>query len=145
MLNIIKLLYNLDSKYGLFLLLSNRIHLITFFLIQQVLISHQFYTHQRIHVNPNRPIQHTTTTTPPRLSPLGVHMFVLYICVEISQFLSQFLPCKPVHLYHFSRFHICALIYDISFSLSDLLHSMTVSRSIHVSTNDPISFLFMSE
>ena len=55
-----------------------------FFLIQQVLISHQFYTHQCIHVNPNLPIHHTTTTTPQPLSPLGVHTFVLYICVSIS-------------------------------------------------------------
>ena len=30
----------------------------------------------------------------------------------------------PVHLYHFSRFHIYALIYHICFSLSDLLHSV---------------------
>ena len=28
-----------------------------------------------------------------------------------------------VHLCYFSRFHICVLIYDICFSLSDLLHS----------------------
>ena len=55
-----------------------------YFLIQQVLISHQFYTHQCVHVNPNRPIQHTTIPTPPQLSPLGVHMFVLYICVSVS-------------------------------------------------------------
>ena len=31
-----------------------------------------------------------------------------------------FLPCKWVHLHHFSRFHIHALIYNIYFSLSDL-------------------------
>ena len=37
---------------------------------------------------------------------------------------SLFLPCKPVHLYHLSRFHIYALIYYICFSLSDLLHSV---------------------
>ena len=37
---------------------------------------------------------------------------------------SLFLPWKLVHLYHFSRFHIYALIYDICFSLSDLLHSV---------------------
>ena len=30
-----------------------------FFFIQQVLISHPFYTHQCIHVNPNLPIHHT--------------------------------------------------------------------------------------
>ena len=41
-----------------------------------------------------------------------------------STSVSLFLPCKPVHLYHFSRFHIYVLIYDICFSLSDLLHSV---------------------
>ena len=55
-----------------------------YFFIQRVLISHQFYTHQCIHVNPNRPIQHTTTPICLLLSPLGVHMFLLYICVSIS-------------------------------------------------------------
>ena len=86
-----------------------------YFFIQQVLISHQFYTHQCIHVNPNRPIHHTTTTPP--LSPLGVHTFVLYICVSISAL--QTGSSVP-----FSRFHIYALIYAICFSLSDLLHSV---------------------
>ena len=63
-----------------------------------------------------------------------------------STSVSLFLPCKPVHLYHFSRFHIYVLIYYICFSLSDLTSlCMTVSRSIHVSTNDPILFLFMAE
>ena len=54
------------------------------FFILQVLISHQFYTHQCIHVNSNRPIHHTTIPTPPWLSPLGVHTFFLYICVSTS-------------------------------------------------------------
>ena len=34
------------------------VYLFIYFLIQQALISHQFYTLQCIHVNPNRPIQH---------------------------------------------------------------------------------------
>ena len=55
-----------------------------FIFIQQVLISYLFYTHQCIHVNPNLPIHHNTTTRPLPLSPLGVHTFVLYICVSIS-------------------------------------------------------------
>ena len=54
------------------------------FFILQVLISHQFYTHQCIHVNPNRPFQHTTIPTPLQFSPLGVHTFVLYLCVSTS-------------------------------------------------------------
>ena len=87
-----------------------------FFFKQQVLISHQFYTHQCIHVNPNSPVHHTTTT-PRHFPPL------VSICL-FSTSVSEFLPCKLVHLYHFSRFHICVLIYDICFSLSDLLHSV---------------------
>ena len=35
---------------------------------------------------------------------------------------SPFLSCKQVHQYHFSRFHIYALICNIYFSLYDLLH-----------------------
>ena len=110
-----------------------------YYFIQQVLISHQFYTHQCIHVNPNQPIHHTTIPTPLRLSPLGVHTFVLYICVSIS-------ALQTGRLYHFSRFHIHALTYYIWFSLSDLLHS--VWQSLYPTTsqkNDPISFLFMAE
>ena len=53
-----------------------------YFFIQQVLISHQFSTHQCIDVNPNRPIHHTTIPTPPWHPPLGVHKFLLYICVS---------------------------------------------------------------
>ena len=57
---------------------------IIYLFIYLFIISHQFYTHQCIHVNPNRPIQHTTIPTPQRFSPLGVHTFVLYICVSTS-------------------------------------------------------------
>ena len=39
---------------------------------------------------------------------------------------------KRVHLYHFSRFSICALIYDVYFSLWLTSLCVTVSRSIHV-------------
>ena len=69
-----------------------------------------------------------------------IHISV-YMSIPISQFIpppfpplvsirlfsmsvSLFLSCKPVHLYRFSRFHIYMLIYDICFSLSDLLHSV---------------------
>ena len=34
-----------------------------------------------------------------------------------------FLLCKQVHLYHFFRFHRSAILYNICFSHSDLLHS----------------------
>ena len=43
--------------------------------------------------------------------PFDIHMF--------SMSVSLFLLCKQVHLYHFSRFHIYALIYHVCFSLSD--------------------------
>ena len=41
-----------------------------------------------------------------------------------STFVSSFLPCRQVHHYHFSRFHIYVLVYIICFSLSGLLHSV---------------------
>ena len=37
-------------------------------------------------------------------------------------YVSPLLPCKWVHQYCLSRFHICTVVYDICFSLSDLLH-----------------------
>ena len=49
--------------------------------------------------------------------PFGVHTCVLYICVSIS-------ALQTVHLYHFCRFHIYVLIYDICFSISDLFRSL---------------------
>ena len=79
--------------------------------MQQVLISYLFYILQRVYVNPNFPIHPTL--------PPGVHTFVLCICVSISAF--QLCPSAP---FFFFRFHIYALIYDICFSLSDLLHSV---------------------
>ena len=42
------------------------------------------------------------------------------ICL-FSTSLSLFLPCKQVHLYHFSRCHMYALIYDRSRTLSILV------------------------
>ena len=61
--------------------------------------------------------QFSTPPSPPHRSfpPL------VSICL-FSTSVSQLLPCKPAHLYHFSSFHIHALIYKICFS--DLLHSV---------------------
>ena len=73
---------NMGVLISLFFLIFE-FYLIYFF-IQQVLTSLQFYTHQCTHVNPNCQIHHTITPSPPQLSPLGVHTFVLYICVSIS-------------------------------------------------------------
>ena len=63
-----------------------------------------------------------------------------------SMSVSVFLPCKPVHLYHFSRFHIYVLIYDICFSLSDLLHSVwqTLGPSTSLQMTQFCSFLWLS-
>ena len=48
---------------------------------------------------------------------LGVHTLVLFVCVSISALrIGSSVP--------FSRFRTYALIYDICFSLSDLLHSI---------------------
>ena len=64
----------------------------------------------------------TQFITPPSPPP---HRFPCLVSIRLfSTSVSHFLPCKLVHLYHFSRFHIYALIYDICFSLSDLLHSV---------------------
>ena len=53
------------------------------------------------------------------------HPFPTLVSIRLfSTPVSLFLPCKLVHRYHFSRFHIYALIYDICFSLSDSLHSV---------------------
>ena len=56
--------------------------------------------------------------------PPALHFPTLVSIGLFSTSVSLFLPCKPIHLYHFSRFHIYALIYDICFSLFDLLHSI---------------------
>ena len=50
-------------------------------------------------------------------SPLGVHTCVLYVCVSV--YALQIGSSVP-----FSRFYIYVLIYEIYFSLSDLLHSV---------------------
>ena len=68
--------------------------------IQQLPTSYLFYTWEYVFVNPNLPIY------PHALCP-----FSTSTC--------PFLLCKQVHLYHFSIFHIYALIYDACFSLSD--------------------------
>ena len=85
--------------------------------------------------------QFSTPPSPPHRSfpPL------VSIC-PFSTSVSQLLPCKPAHLYHFSRFHIHALIYDICFSLSDLLNS--VWQSLDPSTSQQMtqfrSFLWLT-
>ena len=55
---------------------------------------------------------------------------MLDVCVSI-------LALQNDHLYHFARFHIYALIYDICFSLSVLLHSM--GYTLGLSTSLPMT------
>ena len=56
---------------------------------------------------------------------------------------SLFLPWKEAHLCHSSRFHIYALIYDICFPLSNLLHSVwqTLGPSTPLQMTQFCSFL----
>ena len=79
--------------------------------------------------------QFSTPSSPPH------HGFPPLVSIRLSSTtVSQLLPCKPVHLYHFSRFRIHALIYDICFSLSDLLHSVWQSLD-HPSLNKWLNFV----
>ena len=81
--------------------------------------------------------------------------FPFPLCVQspFSMSASLLLPCKLGHQYYFSRFHIYALIYEICFSLSDLLMlykhealgSCISSRFIHLTRTDSKTFLFMAE
>jgi len=65
-------------------------------------------------------------------------------CPHICSLQFLFLPCRLIHLYHFSRFHIHVVMYlFFSFRLPSLC--MTDFRSVYVSRNDPISFLFIAE
>ena len=80
---------------------------------QQVLISYLFYTQyqQCIYVNPNLPIQ--TTPHPPWYPYVCSLRLCLYFCFVNKMVYTNFF-----------RFHIYVLIYDVSFPLSDLLHSV---------------------
>ena len=60
--------------------------------------------------------QHYVHSSQPLLQPLCPQVR-FYICISI-------LPCKYVHQYHVSRFHLYALIYDTCLSLSDILQSV---------------------
>ena len=73
-------------------------------------------------------------------SPCLVSIRLFFTSVSI------FLPCKLVHLHHFSRFHIYVLIYNICFSLSDLLQSVWQSPgpSMSLQMTQFHSFLWLS-
>jgi len=63
------------------------------------------------------------------LLPLCVHKSVLYVCISMPFFLDSIY----IHLYVIFVFLFLTLL------------CVTDSRSIHISTNDPISFHFMAE
>ena len=97
-----------------------------------------------IHISVYMSIPISQFITPPPPAPcyfpplVSIHLFPTSV--------SLFLPCKPVHRYHFSRFHIYALIYDICFSLSDLLHSVwqSLDPSTPLQMTQFHSFLWLS-
>ena len=94
--------------------------------------------------------------------PLAIHFKSgsVYMSILLSHFVpaSPSPPCPQVHSLcphryscpalgssvRFFRFHTCMLAYSICFSPSELLHSVWDSRSIHLITNNSISFPFMA-
>ena len=70
--------------------------------IQQLLTSYIFYTRQCIYVDATFSIRTTLSF------PHCVHK-------AVSTSASPFLPCKQVHQYHFSRFHLYALVCNVRF------------------------------
>ena len=96
-----------------------------------------------IHISVYMSITISQFTPQPPTPPPAFPPWCPYIC---SLHVSLFLPCKPLHLYHFSTFHIYALIYDIYFSLSDLLHSVwqSVGPSTSLQMTQFCSFLWLS-
>ena len=68
--------------------------------------SHQlFYTWQCVHINSNLPIHLTFSSSIP-----CVYIPLFSVSVYVIPTLQ-----RQVHLYHFSRFHVCASIYNILF------------------------------
>ena len=131
-------LHNISSAYSFFLFFEFLTFILFIFLYSRFLLVIYF-----IHISVYMPIpisQFITPPPPPRRFPPLVSLCLF------STSVSLFLPCKPVHLYHFSKFHINALIYNIYFSLSDLLHS--VWHSLDPSTSQQMtqfrSFLWLS-
>ena len=85
--------------------------------------------------------QFIPTPPPPAPTFLPWCPYVLF-----STSVSLFLSCKPVHLYHFSIFHIYVLIHNIRFSLSNLLHSVwqSLGPSTCLQMTQFPSFLWLS-
>ena len=97
--------------------------------MKQLSLSHLFYTRQSLYFRATLSICSTLSL------PQCAHK-----CVFTSAFL--FLPLKEVHQGYFSRFHTYVLIYNICFSLPDLL-CVKGSRFVHLSSTDSDLFLFI--
>ena len=67
-----------------------------------------------VHVYASMPLSPFFSSSPSFSLPLSISLF--------SMSASSLLLCEQVHQYHLSRSHIYALVHDICFSLSDLLH-----------------------
>ena len=75
------------------------------------------YTYMYISIHTYTHICIYRSQSPNSFHPLFLPLVA--ICL-ISASVSLFLPCRQVHLYHFSRFHLYTLIYNICFFLVDL-------------------------
>ena len=71
------------------------------------------FTHGNVYIYMSMLLSQLVLPSP---SPAMSTSPVLYVCVPI--------PFLQISQPHFSRFYIDALIYDICFSVSDLLHSV---------------------
>ena len=97
--------------------------------MKQLSLSHLLYTWQSLYSGL------LSQSVPPSPS-----LSVLTSLFSTSAFL--FLPLKEVHQGYFSRFHTYVLIYNICFSLPDLL-CVKGSRFVHLSSTDSDLFLFI--
>ena len=52
------------------------------------------------------------------------HPLLPRVCLQVHSLHLHLFSCPEIHQYAFSRFHINALIYNICFSLSGILHSV---------------------
>ena len=122
----------------LYYLFKKILNLILFIFLYSRFLLVIYFIHISVYMS--IPVSQFIPPPPPCHFPplVSIHLF--------STFVSLFLPCKLVYLYHFSRFHMYVLIYDICFSLSDLLHS--VWQSLDPSTSLQMtqfhSFLWLS-
>ena len=123
-----KEIYLFIFKFNFIYFLYSRFLLGIYFLHISVYMSTPFSHSSHHHHHP-----------PPHFPTLvSIHLFSTSVCL--------FMPCKLVHLQHFSRFHIYALIYDICFSLCDLLHSVwqSLGPSTSLQMTQFCSFLWLS-